>query len=143
MTTKNWIYFITIAMIAEVISVIAIYSGFEFAREFDDNFQLVIGFGVALFCNGLIVLAYILRPKKHQQTSKEVPISNNYYDTEVVVDGVRYRIGYDSVFLSLQNNRTTGWVLWNIYPDNPTELGNAESDEFKIYMKGVLVYSNK
>jgi hypothetical protein len=69
--------------------------------------------------------------------------SNNYYDTEVVVDGKKYRIGFDSVYLSLQNNRTTGWVLWNNYPPNPTKIGSEfENEEFKIYMKGVLIYSN-
>ena len=69
--------------------------------------------------------------------------SNNYYDTEVVVDGKKYRIGFDSVYLSLQNNRTTGWVLWNNYPPNPTQLGSEfENKEFKIYMKGMLIYTN-
>lgn len=75
--------------------------------------------------------------------SVRFPLSNNYYDTEVVVDGKKYRIGFDSVYLSLQNNRTTGWILWNNYPPNPTKLGSEfDNKEFKIYMKGVLIYSN-
>lgn len=69
--------------------------------------------------------------------------SNHYYDTEVVVDGKKYRIGFDSVYLSLQNNRTTGWVLWNNFPPNPTLIGGEfENKEFKIYMKGALIYTN-
>ena len=69
--------------------------------------------------------------------------SNKYYDTEVVVDGNRYRIGFDSLYLSLQNNRTSGWELWNLYPDNPTMIGNEfDNKEFKIYIKNVLIYTN-
>ena len=70
--------------------------------------------------------------------------SKNYWDTVVVVDGKKYRIGFDSVYLSLQNNRSTGWILWNNYPPNQTKIGcEFENKEFKIYMKDVLVYSNE
>ena len=69
--------------------------------------------------------------------------SNAYYDTEVVVDGKKYRIGFDSVFLSLENNTVTGWTLWNKHSD-PQQIGSEfNSKEFKIYMKGILIFEKK
>jgi hypothetical protein len=75
---------------------------------------------------------------------KKPPISTNYYDTVVFVDGSMYKIGYDSVYLSLYNSRTTGWQLWHLVPGNEKKLGDEfENEEFDIYMNDVHVYSNQ
>jgi hypothetical protein len=67
------------------------------------------------------------------------PISTRYYETVVIVDGEEYKIGFDSLALSLQNSRGAGWQLW----DNETKIGDEfYNDEFKIFMNNVLVYSN-
>lgn len=59
MINKNLVFLLVVAIIAEVLAVIAIYHGFKFARELEDNMELVIGFGSALLCNMIIVLAYL------------------------------------------------------------------------------------